>query len=178
MTPLLFTRQNTPNSSLPTLTPSTPTCSSQWRPLTNKDSITVYRKPIHMDQYLLWTAITASPTNMVHSAYSHIGPRQFTQTNSYWDKNFNISGLPWASTVTPMGSFTDFKLSWTFNLVFSTTTTILILARDINKTKDIFMVVPYSKGHSKSLKNAHGKAGVQINFMGKNTIMLYNILVV
>ena len=32
------------------------------------------------------------------------------------------------------------------------------------------MVVPYTKGHSKSFKNICGKVGVQVHFKGGNTI--------
>ena len=44
------------------------------------------------------------------------------------------------------------------------------LHRDTNKSKDVFIVVPYSKGLSKSFKNIRGKVGVQVLFMGNSTV--------
>ena len=41
---------------------------------------------------------------------------------------------------------------------------------DTNKSKDIFIVVPYSKGLSKSFKNICGKVRVQVNIKGNNTV--------
>ena len=41
--------------------------------------------------------------------------------------------------------------------------------RDINTNKDIFIVVLYSKGLSKSFKNICGKVGFQVHFKGNNT---------
>ena len=39
-----------------------------------------------------------------------------------------------------------------------------------NKTKNIFIVVPYPRGLSESFKNVCGKVGVQVHFKGSNTI--------
>ena len=41
---------------------------------------------------------------------------------------------------------------------------------NINKTKDIFIVVPYSRGRCESFKDVCGKAAVQVNFKCNNTI--------
>ena len=42
--------------------------------------------------------------------------------------------------------------------------------RDTNKNKDIFIVVPYSKGLSENFKNICGKGGVQVHFKNNNTV--------
>ena len=42
--------------------------------------------------------------------------------------------------------------------------------KDFNKTNDIFIVVPYSRGLSESFKNICVKAGLQVYFKGNNTI--------
>ena len=75
------------------------------------------------------TAITAFLINTVLLPPSHIGPRLSVQISSYVDKNYNISGLPLGGATTQTGSFADFKLNWTMNLVSSTTTITLILTR-------------------------------------------------
>ena len=42
--------------------------------------------------------------------------------------------------------------------------------RDTNTNKNLFIVVPYSKGLSESLKNICGKVGGKAYFKGNNTI--------
>ena len=109
--------------------------------------------------------VIITSTNTAFSTHSYMGPIQFAQTNNYWDKNNNIYRLPLAGAITWTGSFTDLKLNW----IISTTTTPLY-SQDINKTKDIFIVVPYSRGLSESFKNVCVKAGIQVHFKGNNTI--------
>ena len=48
-------------------------------------------------------------------------------------------------------------------------------ARENNSNCNIYMVVPYTKGLSKGVKNIFGKVGIQIHFRGGNTIKALQI---
>ena len=114
-------------------------------------------------------ATTASPLYMVCLTPSCTGSGLSVQTRSYLVKSNDTSGLPSVGVITPNGSSTDYKLNWTFNLVSRTITLTPNMYRDKdNKTNNIYMVVPYSKGLSESFKNVCNKAGVQVHFWGQH----------
>ena len=60
------------------------------------------------------------------TAHFHTGPKLLVQTNSYWDRNINISKLPLVDASTQTESSTDSRLKWTTNSAFNIATTTLI----------------------------------------------------
>ena len=121
-----------------------------------------------MDQYLHWDSHHNISNKYNVLTPSYIGPRLFVQINSYLDKNYDISGLPLVGASTWTGSFTDFKLKMDYQHSLQHDNNNPNNHKDINKTKDIFIVAPYSRGLSESFKNICGKAGVQVHFKDKN----------
>ena len=82
--------------------------------------------------------------------------------------NYNISGLPLVGTPDWVFHRLQTKLDYQLSLLHHNNKH--DTHKDINNTKYIFIVVPYSRGLSESFKNICGKTGVQVHLKGNNTI--------
>ena len=116
------------------------------------------------------TAISAFPINTVFSTPSHIGPRLL-----YSDQQLLVQELKHIRTALSRSNNPDWvfhrlqtKLDYQLSLQYHNINP--NAQKDINKTKDIYIVVPYSRGLNESFKNVCGKAGVQVYFKGNYTI--------
>ena len=137
-------------------------------------STTVYRNPTHTDLYLQWDSHHTVP-----SKYSVIGtlqhraeticssPQLFQQEEKYLQKALQRCKYP----------------AWALNRVMiKSKGSVNKKRRDTTKTgqnnniQKPYMVVPYYRGLSESLKKVCSRHGVQVYFKGGNTIK--NLLVV
>ena len=121
------------------------------------------RKPTHTDQYLHWDS-HHSTTNK-YSIYTSLSHRA-----QYVCSNQQLSKQDSTDAVIPIGCSTDSKPNWNSNLVKNNDTTAQTYTGTTTEMINTFVVIPYSKGLSKSFRNICGKAGVQIHFEGANTV--------
>ena len=94
----------------------------------------------------------------------------FAPTNSYWNKKTNTSIWHSGDAITLTGFSTAFKQKWTANSANRFDTIISVLTGTQNKNSNTSTAVPYSKGLSESFRNMCMKVGVQVHFMGANTV--------
>ena len=127
-------------------------------------STTVYRKPIHTDLYLQWDS-----NHTITSKYSVVGtlhhraqvicsnPELLQQEEKHLHQALTRCNYPeWALNRVKIRAIRRQNHNTNNNV--------------INKNQRPYMVVPYYKGLSESLKKICGKLGVQVYFKGGNTI--------
>ena len=172
MKPLLSKRKNIPNSSSPTLIPSSHTYSSLLRPLTSKDHspswtqlvyvgtngslvTTAYRKQTQVDQYLQWDS--HHKISKKYSVFSTLTLRAQTVSS---DLQLLGQELQQSRTTLTRCNYLD----WVFHRLQTKLDNQLSLQhhnnkpnthKDVNNTKDIFIVVSYSRGLSENFKNQY-----------------------
>ena len=136
-------------------------------------STTVYRKPIHTDIYLQWDS-----SHTVASKYSVVGhsitePKSYVQDLRCYKKKNNIYKKAPTKCKYPAWALNRVKIKTKApanNQNRRDTTN-----SGNNNNQKPYMVVPYYKGLSESLKKICSKHGVQVYFKGVNTIK--NLLV-
>ena len=131
---------------------------------------TVYRKQTHRDQYLYWD--NHQSISNKYSIFNILTHRVQTVCS---DQQLLGQELQHIRTSCNRCNYPD----WVFHRLQTKLDYQLSLQhhnnkpnihKDINNTKNIFIVVPYLKGLSERFKSICGKAGVQIHFKGNNTI--------
>ena len=98
-------------------------------------------------------ASTAFQICTVFLTPSQIGPSLFVQISSYLDKKYNILGLPLVGATTQGGYVMDFKTELDYQLSLQHHSNNPNTHKDINKTKDIFIVAPFSRVLSYNFTN-------------------------
>ena len=138
---------------------------------------TVYRKPTHRDQYLHWDSnhfITAK-----NSVYNTLAHRAKVVSSTPEDLNRELEHLNKAPQGMPIPNWALNKLQQQFlqkcnhNNNNPTEEQTNNNNRDSNKSptnKNISIVIPYIRGLGEKFKRTCNKQGIQVHFMGTNTV--------
>ena len=128
-----------------------------------------------MDQYLHWDGNHNLQLNAEYTILWHIGIGSFAQGKQHLNKGSTTLGRHYLDAVIPNGPCKDFMPRLTIGLILIRTKGQTHNNNNC-KTRNIFLVMLYTRGCSESFRTTYSKLGIQVHFRGNNTI--HTLLVV